>query len=392
MTERHRRDPEAEAPRERVSSLSAAILRISASLDVETVLREVVESARALTGAQHGVIATIDEAGRPQEFVISGFAPEEARQVAAWPDAMRLFEHLRGLDGPLRLADVGDYVSSLGLAPGLFPCRTFQGTPMRHRGLDVGNFFLADKEGGEEFTEADEEVLVLFGTQAAIAIANARAHRAEQQAHRAEQRARADLEALVETSPVGVVVFDPKTRMPTIVNREMRRIVEALRMPDGSAEELVNVLTSRLADGRELSVDQLEDAERLRAAEVELSVPDGRSLRVLVNATPIRSANGEVESVVVTVQDLAPLEELERLRAEFLGMVSHELQRPARRHPGLGGDASGGRTRARRGRAARVPSHHRRSDRAHAPPHRRPARCGAHRRGHALGRARAARG
>ena len=284
MTERHRRDPEADAPRERISSLSAAILRISASLDVETVLREVVESARALTGAQHGVIATIDAAGRSQEFVISGFSAEDAQQVADWPDAMRLFEHLRGLDGPLRLADVGAYVRSLGLAPGLFPCRTFQGTPMRHRGLDVGNFFLADKEGGGEFTEEDEELLVLFAAQAAIAIANARAHRAEQQAHRAEQRARADLEALVETSPVGVVVFDAKTRKPTTVNREARRIMEALRLPDGAAEDLPDVLTSRLADGRELGVDQLDDAETLRAAEVELSLPDGRSLRVLVNA------------------------------------------------------------------------------------------------------------
>ena len=35
---------------------------------------------------------------------------------------------------------------------------------------------------------------------------------------------------------------------------------------------------------------------------------------------------GEIESFVVTLQDLAPLEEMERLRAEFLGMVSHELR------------------------------------------------------------------
>ena len=49
---------------------------------------------------------------------------------------------------------------------------------------------------------------------------------------------------------------------------------------------------------------------------------------VLLNATPIRSEDGEVESVVVTLQDLAPLEEMERLRAEFLGMVSHELRMP----------------------------------------------------------------
>ena len=49
---------------------------------------------------------------------------------------------------------------------------------------------------------------------------------------------------------------------------------------------------------------------------------------MLVNATPIRSADGTVESMVVTMQDLAALEELERLRAEFLSMVSHELRAP----------------------------------------------------------------
>ncbi len=312
---------ELEALRERIASLSAAILRISASLDVGTVLREVVDSARALTGARYGVIATIDEAGRRRGHVASGLSPEEERQMAAWPDAVRLFEHLRGLDAPLRLADLGDYVRSLGLAPGLVPCRTFQGTPMRHHGLDVGNFFLGEKEGGEEFTDEDEEVLALFAAQAATAIANARTHRDE-------RRARADLEALVETSPVGVVVFDARTAMPVSYNREARRIVETLRMPDGSAVELLGVLDARLADGREVTLDQLKTAETLRATEVELSVPDGRSIRMLINVTPIPSAEGDIESVVVTMQDLAPIEEMERLRAEFLGMVSHELRAP----------------------------------------------------------------
>ena len=68
----------------------------------------------------------------------------------------------------------------------------------------LGSFFLGEKEDGREFTDGDKEVLVLFASQAATAIANARAYRDE-------QRARADLQALVETSPVGVVVFDAGT-------------------------------------------------------------------------------------------------------------------------------------------------------------------------------------
>ena len=66
----------------------------------------------------------------------------------------------------------------------------------------------------------------------------------------------------------------------------------------------------------------------MRAEEIALSVPDGRSVTTLVNATPIHAEDGAVASVVVTMQDLAPLQELERQRAEFLGMVSHELRVP----------------------------------------------------------------
>ncbi len=39
-------------------------------------------------------------------------------------------------------------------------------------------------------------------------------------------------------------------------------------------------------------------------------------------------SEGAVESVVVTMQDLAPQEETERLRAEFLSLVNHELRAP----------------------------------------------------------------
>ena len=79
---------------------------------------------------------------------------------------------------------------ALGFPTDRLPSKNFQGTPMRHRGgVHAGNFHLVEKAGGEAFTDEDEVILVLFVSQAATAIANARTYRAE-------QRARADLEAL----------------------------------------------------------------------------------------------------------------------------------------------------------------------------------------------------
>ena len=318
---------ENEALRERIARLSAAVLRISASLDVMTVLREVVDSARALTGARHGLIATVDAAGQPQDFVTSGLTPDEQRELLAWPDGPRLFAHLRDLPGPLRLDDLPGYIRSNGYSPDFLMSKTLQMTPMRHLGAHVGHFFLGEKEGALAFTDEDEEVLVLFASQAATAIANARTYRDE-------QRARADLEALIETSPVGVAVFDAATGHPVSFNGEARRIVEVLRTPGSGPEQLLEVISCRRADGREVSLaelplaQQFTSAETVRAEEMVLSVPDGRSVATLVNATPIHAEDGTVASVVVTMQDLAPLEELERLRAEFLGLVSHELRAP----------------------------------------------------------------
>ena len=318
---------ENEVLRDRISRLSAASLRISASLDLDTVLREVLESARVLTGARHGVIATVNEAGEPGDFTSSGITAEEHRRLEEWPDGPRLFEHFRDLEGALRLRDLSAYVRSLGYTSDLFRSKSFQGTPMRHRGVHVGNFFLSEKEGGREFTGEDEEMLVMFAAQAATAVANARTHRDE-------QRSRADLEALVDTSPVGVAVFEARTGKLVSLNREARRIVGGLRTPGRTPEQLLEVLTWRRADGRKFSLEEfsltqaLSSATTVRAEEIALSVPDGRSVSTLINATPIQAEDGEIVSVVVTMQDLAPLEELERARAEFLSLVSHELRAP----------------------------------------------------------------
>ena len=327
MTRSGRTNHELQRLKERNSLLCSAILRTNASLDLDTVLREAVDAARGLTGARLGMIATVDEAGATDGFLESGFTSAEAAEVAAWPDRERLFEHLRELSATLRVENLAAYAMDLGLTPSPALSHAFQGTPMLYRGVNVGSFFLADNTRSGVFTEEDEELLALFASQAAAAIVNARTHRGE-------RRARTDLEALVETSPVGVSVCDAKSGRVVSVNREMRRIVAGLIPPDMGPKEAMRALTIRFANGHEVTLEAvplarvLGDARTMRAEEVELSVSDGRSVRALINVTPIRDEDNEVVSVVVAMQDLGPLEELERLRSEFLGMVSHELRAP----------------------------------------------------------------
>ena len=372
-----------EEARDRLTRLSEASLRINESLDFDEVLQQVVDGARALTGARYGVITTMDDAGLPEDVFTSGITDEERGRLAG--TSLRVYQYFAGLPEPLRVPDFLGHARSQGLsAPFPLPVGPFLLAPIRHRGEGVGNIYLAREEGGPEFSREDEETLVLFASQAALVIANARRHRDE-------RRARADLEALVNTAPVGVLVFDAGTGCPVSVNQEARRIIGDLHEPHRRAEELLDDLTVRRDDGREFSLQELSvaqalsAAETVRAEEITLTAPDGRSVTALINATPIRGEDGEVETCVVTLQDMTPLEELERLRAEFLAMVSHELRTPLATVKGSVANLLDPRRLPEPGRGPPVFPDHRLPGRQDALADQRPARRGAHRDGHALG-------
>ena len=332
MTKSDERNPETAALRDRLTRLSEASLRINESLEFDAVLKEAVDSARSLTGARYGMTTLLDDEGRVQDCITSGLTPFQSKRMWFRPERDTLFEHFSGITEPLRLRDLHSHIRSEGLPEfrpqvPLSPSPALLAAPIRYRGQSVGTFYLCEKDGGEAFTAEDEETLVMFASQAALVIANARRYRDE-------RRARLDLEALIDTSPVGVAVLDARSGAALSWNREARRIVDDLCTPGEPEEKLLEVLTVRRADGREISLQEhhiaqvLSSGETIRAEEIVLALPDGRSVTALVNATPIRPEDGEIESFVVTIQDMTPLEDLERLRAEFLGMVSHELRIP----------------------------------------------------------------
>lgn len=69
---------EFEALRERLSRLSRASLRINESLDFDTVLQGVLDSACSLTCARYGVITLPNETGEVEDFLSSRMPSEEA--------------------------------------------------------------------------------------------------------------------------------------------------------------------------------------------------------------------------------------------------------------------------------------------------------------------------
>ena len=318
---------EVAALRDRLSRINEANLRINETLDFDNVLQEVLDSARSLTECKRGGIVFFDDSDEIETFVTSGFTPQEEDQFYTLPQGRSLFETFRSIPEPVRCRDFYGYVSSLGFPQVRLPVANgqtfaFLAAPVLRGGQCVGNIYLAEREDGQDFTLEDEDILTTFASQAAVVISNARRYRDE-------QRARRYLETLINTAPVGVVVFDARTGNLESINREARRIAGDPAELDGTVEELFREFTFRRADGMRTSVADLSRSlEAVHAEEIVCETPDGRSIVLVVNATPILSEEGEVESLVVIVQDMTPLEELERLRAEFLGIVGHELRTP----------------------------------------------------------------
>ena len=322
-TDRLRRDNE--ALKRLISRLSEASLHINANLDPTAVLQAVVVHACELTGARYGALLTYDRTGGIQDFITTGMDPNQRELMDTLPKGLGVLGYLNEVEGPVRLSDIATHPSSVGLPPNHPPMKTFLGISVRHQGNHLGNIYLTEKEGGEDFSPDDEEIITLFAAQAATAISNARRHGEE-------LRISSDLLAFVEIAPVGVTVIDAKTGDILAMNEEAKRIFGDL--PNQDWEEVVPTFTFRRPDGREIPVADLPivrvltTGETVRADEVVISRADGIDITALVNAVPIYSAHGDIDSVMSTLQDMSPLQEIERLRAEFLGMVSHELRAP----------------------------------------------------------------
>ena len=327
LTEVDRLKREVESLRGRLAKLNEASLGIAGSLDIDVVLQAVIDASRLLTGARYGAILTFDDSQEVESFITSGISPEERRRMSYMPRGQGVLGYLNEMAGPLRLTNIASHPSSVGVPENHPPMKGFLGISMRREGKHFGNIYLAGKEGDGEFTSEDKESLAMFASHAAASIANSRIYRME-------SRSKADLETLLEISPVGVLVYDAKNRDLVSLNPEARRIVHSLQVPGRNLSQLLSVMTMRRPNGEDIPVHELpteraiRGGETVRADEMVIHLPDGRATPVLASAAPIRAEDGEIVGAIATLQDMTPLEDLERLRAEFLDVVAQELRKP----------------------------------------------------------------
>jgi len=144
-------------------------------LDLEAVLRSVVEAAREVTGARYAALGVLDRERRELErFINVGIDEETRRDIGNLPRGRGVLGELIREPAPLRLRDVNTHPHAYGFPPGHPPMNSFLGVPISVRGETYGNLYMTEKQGAEEFDESDEEAAVTLASWAGIAIENAR--------------------------------------------------------------------------------------------------------------------------------------------------------------------------------------------------------------------------
>ena len=178
------------ATRDRTYALLEAVVAVGSHLELEGVLRQIVEAAVELVSARYGALGVLGEGGRLTEFVPVGLDEAEIARIHHWPEGRGLLGELITNPRPLRLRDLTTDPRSSGFPDGHPPMRSFLGVPLRIRDEVYGNLYLTEKRGGD-FDEEDEALVQALAAAAGVAIENARLYA---EARRQQQWLRATAE------------------------------------------------------------------------------------------------------------------------------------------------------------------------------------------------------
>ncbi|MBC2878338.1 MULTISPECIES: sensor histidine kinase [Streptomyces] len=297
----------ARGTRDRVHKLLEAVLSVGRGLELEQVLRGIIDAAVVLVDARYGALGVIGPDGRRlSQFLTVGLTDEEIAAIGPYPCGHGILGELIRRPEPLRLPKIADHPASYGFPPGHPPMNTFLGVPIRVRDHVFGNLYLTEKRGGADFEDEDEEVLATLAVAAGIAIENARLY---EESTRRERWLRAGAEvttALMSDRPRAEVT----ARITALAREITGSDLAVFSLPEPGDDALtVEAATGTGADGLRhlvlplqgtLSGTAFTDARPARGHAEE--VPAGPAGPGPALAVPVTSGDDVVHGVLLLVR------------------------------------------------------------------------------------------
>lgn len=156
-----------------LEALHEATMMITAELSLDRVLQQITDLARGLAGATYAALGVPDQAGGLEEFIVSGIDEATVKHMGHLPIGRGLLGLLLREPQPIRIPRLQDDPRFSGF-PEYHPLMiSFLGVPIISKGKLLGNLYLTNKIGAEEFSDQDERLIAMLAAQAGIAIDNA---------------------------------------------------------------------------------------------------------------------------------------------------------------------------------------------------------------------------
>jgi signal transduction histidine kinase len=287
--------------------VSNAVLAVASNLGVEQVLQRLVDVSRGLVHARYTAIGIPDGDGGFAQFLTAGMSEELIARLGPLPATHGLLGAMLDTHTSYRTGDIQRDRRFRGWWPSAHPSmRSFLGVPIVAGGEVIGAFYLTDKEGADEFSADDQEVIELLAAHAAIAMTNARLY----------ERSR-------ELS-----ILDERNRLALELHDVLSQKLFALALAADSAETLLDVdrgeARAQLARLRELTHEALEE---LRYLILELRPPelerDGLAITLRKHVEVLRRVQGGAPELELELEGEPPPEpdrdrELLRIAQEAL--------------------------------------------------------------------------
>ena len=158
---------------DRLRTLVKTGMILSAKLSLETVLQRIANMACKLVNARYAALGVLDGKGGLSRFITAGIDEKTKRAIGPLPVGKGVLGVLVHEARPLRLKDLTRDPRAHGFPPNHPPMRSFLGVPVVSKGKVLGNLYLTEKQGADEFGEEDKILAVTLAAQAAIALENA---------------------------------------------------------------------------------------------------------------------------------------------------------------------------------------------------------------------------
>ncbi|MGH2630168.1 MAG: GAF domain-containing sensor histidine kinase [Actinomycetota bacterium] len=214
---------------QRDHALIEAGMILASELSVDAVLQHIIDLAVEITDARYGALGVLTPDHRAiDEFLTVGITPEERAAIGDPPVGHGVLGVLIEEAGPIRIRDVTSDPRSVGFPPNHPHMRSFLGAPVVARGTVFGNIYLTEKRSAPEFTQDDEDALVVLASQAGIAVENARLYEEAQRA----QRDLARLELMEERERIAKELHDGVIQSLFAVGMGLQGTAAATSDPD----------------------------------------------------------------------------------------------------------------------------------------------------------------